>query len=265
MKPIIIGPIQMGEEMGKPFALILCGDGINCERETAAAFDLVGFNSKIVHINDLVKRQSYFKDVQVLAFPGGFSFGDELGSGKLLALKLKYQLQDYLNDAFNKDTLAIGICNGFQALVSLGFLPGNENQSKLASLAYNLDENHARKPFLNRWITLNSGNSNCIWTKGIKEISLPVRHGEGRLVFKDEEKTFELLNSNNQIPFYYEENINGSYKNIAGLSDGSGKLFGLMPHPEAAMFAHLSPSGEPGDKNHGDGYTIFKNSFNYFQ
>ncbi len=248
-----------------PKAVILSGDGINCERETAAAFSIVGFESQIVHINELIKNPNLYKNIQAFALPGGFSFGDELGSGKLLAVKLQYELKDYLEHILSQDTLVIGICNGFQALVSLGFLPGHESGEKLASLAFNLNSKGERIPFLNQWVDLRAEKSNCIWTKDLNRLCLPARHGEGRIVFKNPDEVYPLLNSQGQIPFKYEVDINGSYKKSAALSSKNGKIFGLMPHPEAAMWKALDPvdpkyGGEPGD-----GYHIFKNAFDYFQ
>lgn len=246
-------------------ALVLSGDGINCERETARAFEVVGFQTQIVHINELIKNSSTYKNVQAFALPGGFSFGDELGSGKLLALKLQYELSDYLRHLIDSETLIIGICNGFQALVSLGILPGNENQAKLASLAYNLNSNNERIPFLNKWVELSPKSTHCIWTKDLTNIQLPVRHGEGRLIFKDDQSVYERLNQNGQIPLAYTEDLNGSFEKSAALCDETGKVFGLMPHPEAAMSAGLNPLDRNNSDELGPGYKIFKNAYNYFQ
>lgn len=241
-------------------ALVIAGDGVNCERETAKALEIVGFDSQIININ-YIDNSFDFKSYNVFAFPGGFSYGDELGSGKLFALKVKYRLSNLLDRIQDENVLTIGICNGFQALVSLGILPNIKN-GKQASLRRNLSQSFERKPFLNQWVTLNSKLSNCIWTKKLDQIDLPIRHGEGRIVLS-EDTSFEELMENKQCPLFYEEDINGSVKRLASLSDPSGRIFGLMPHPEAAIYGHLHPGKIKSE--YGDGYKIFKNAFEYFQ
>ncbi len=231
--------------MSTPKVLVLAGDGINCENETALCFERSGFKSKIMTANDLAKNQSIITDYQSLVLPGGFSFGDELGSGRILALKLKYYLKDLLDEFKNKDKLVLGICNGFQVLTQLGLLP-DYDRGKLASLCFNTDLENRKKPFVNKWVELKMSSSNSIWMQGLKEnIWLPVRHGEGRLVFKENrsEEIALALETNGQIPLYYENDFNGSYKKIAALSDPSGRVLGLMPHPEAAYFKEQLPEG----------------------
>ena len=219
----------------RPKVIILSGDGINCERETQMAFKHSGANASIVHINDLLKLPSLLKSFDIMAIPGGFSFGDELGSGKLLALKIKHGLMKEFNDFIKRKRPIIGICNGFQVLVKIGLLNSNiENKSY--TLSHNSDGN-----FIDCWVTLElEQKSMCKWLdkNDLNEFLLPIRHGEGRLMTKEiwETEILSDLNKNGNIVLRYREDINGSLDRIAGLCSDDGLIFGLMPHPEAAFF-----------------------------
>ncbi len=221
----------------KPNALILCGDGINCERETAQAFNLANADVKIIHVNDLSPK--HLERAQILALPGGFSFGDDLGSGQALAIKLQARLQEELKIFLEKEKPIIGICNGFQALARMGLLPYPFEKRTLA-----LTKNHSGE-FINSWVELAvQDQSPCIWTKKLqKTIQLPIRHGEGRVVFPFHEgpKIHNNLSQNGQIPLRYTTDVNGSFGRIAGICDPKGIVFGLMPHPEAACSQLLYP------------------------
>lgn len=244
-------------------ALILTGDGINCEVETALAFSEKGIRAEIIHITDLINNPQILDTAHILALPGGFSFGDEIGSGQILALKLKYALQVELQKFIDNKKLVIGICNGFQALVRLGLLP-----KPFAERTMTLTHNR-QGHFINRWVDLDVPTSNCVWTKELKgkKISLPIRHGEGRIVFKgnsDEQlKTYKTLSEQGQIALSYVEDINGSYNEIAGVCDPTGRIFGLMPHPEAATSEWLNPSGAAKGEAVGIGAFIFESGILY--
>jgi len=242
-----------------PKAMILCGDGLNCERETASAFDAAGFVSCITHINELVRNPKILGSFQAMGIPGGFSFGDELGSGQILAKKLRTFSSDELREFVRRGNPVIGICNGFQALVKLGLLPWPDTPQEIA-LAHNSAGN-----FINRWVEVEFPDSVCIWTKGIEDdaripIQYPVRHGEGRVTAADESKVLQELKRRRQIPLRYRQDFNGSMDRIAGLCDPSGVVFGLMPHPEAAVSDWLHPSKEKGSAR---GLDIFKNARRY--
>lgn len=218
----------------KPKVLVLTGDGINCERDTARAFNLAGADAAIVHCNDLLENPSSLHKFQALAFPGGFSFGDDLGSGQVLSLKLSLQLGDELRVFVEARRPVIGICNGFQALTKLGLLPEPFGVRTMA-LARN-SQGH----FINKWVDLEvEKNSICIWTRdlGGESFPLPIRHGEGRVVFTkgEEEAVHRRLSQAGQIALRYGEEVNGSFARIAGVCDPTGLVFGLMPHPEAAI------------------------------
>jgi phosphoribosylformylglycinamidine synthase subunit PurQ / glutaminase len=261
-------------------ALILSGYGLNCEEETAYGFKLSGAKADIIHINDLISGEKSLEFYQILAFPGGFSYGDDTGSGNAYASRIKNNLKDKLINFLKKDRLAIGICNGFQIMVNLGILPGFNNNFKKrqAVLTHN---NSAR--YLVRWVDLEVKNSSP-WLKNIKNLSLPIAHGEGR--FYAEEMVLKKLEREGQIVLIYKKgricnyqnlkaNPNGSLKNIAGITNSSGKILGLMPHPERALFFHHLPNWpllkeqylKKGKDipEYGPGLKIFKNGVDYFK
>lgn len=219
----------------KPTALVLTGDGINCGEETAFALQLSGFDATLTHTSDLLNNPKLLKTAKLLALPGGFSFGDEIASGKVLAIKLEAALKDSLKEFVSDGKLLIGICNGFQCLVQMGLLPESEqDDSRLASLA----RNGGRK-FINRWVQLSVDASvPCPWLEGLTEFDLPIRHGEGRLSpAKDSQDAVKK-----QAPLRYSLDINGSFDRISGLTNAKGNVFGLMPHPEAFVRWTQHPS-----------------------
>ena len=244
--------------------LVLTGDGINCERETARAFGLVGAEPKIVHINDLLQKPATIHDYKAMAFPGGFSFGDDLGSGQVLALKISLVLGEELKAFIAAGKPIIGICNGFQALTKLGLLPHPFAPRSMA-LAHNSGGN-----FLDRWVDLEvDKNSKCIWTKNCGALTLPIRHGEGKVTFLkgQEESLHRELGENGQIALRYSADVNGSYGRIAGICDPSGLIFGLMPHPEAAisMLQHPLSTRMPDRFAEGPGLKFFRNCADYLK
>lgn len=265
---------------------VLFGFGINCDRETAAVFDMVGGTSERLHVNNLVQGNRSLEEFDILAVPGGFSFGDHLGSGRLLGNRLRFALRQQLQKFVSSGKPIIGICNGFQALVKTGLLPGPENASlepdliQRASLTLN---NTGR--YEDRWVTLEfDSQSPCIWTKGIQRIECPVRHGEGRFVMPTNTE-LDHLSSNHQLTVRYVDpstelgagltddllpfplSPNGSMRNIAGICDITGLVFGLMPHPEAFYTMWLHPEHTSmklnEDEWEGAGLQIFRNAVEY--
>ncbi|MBT5593835.1 MAG: phosphoribosylformylglycinamidine synthase subunit PurQ [Euryarchaeota archaeon] len=265
---------------------VLFGFGINCDRETAAVFDMVGGKSERLHVNNLVQGNRSLEEFDILAVPGGFSFGDHLGSGRLLGNRLRFALRDQLQKFVSSGKPIIGICNGFQALVKTGLLPGPENASlepdliQRASLTLN---NTGR--YEDRWVTLEfDSQSPCIWTKGIQRIECPVRHGEGRFVMPTDAE-LDRLSANHQLTVRYADpstepgtnpsddllpfplSPNGSMRNIAGVCDPTGLVFGLMPHPEAFYTMWLHPEHTSmklnEDEWEGSGLQIFRNAVEY--
>ena len=245
----------------QPKIIILSGYGLNCEEETKFAFESAGGKADIVHINDLIKNPKMFMEYQILVFPGGFSYGDDTGSGKAYANKFKNHLSKELQDFLSRDTLAIGICNGFQIMTNLGILPGG--------LTYNKNGK-----YIDRWVDLEAKGTSP-WLKNIKNISLPIAHGEGHFVIS--KKDYTEMMKRKQIAFVYtngeickfqnlEKNPNGSDYDIAGILAYNGRVLGMMPHPERAMFSHQNPTWQLNKKvsREGMGLNIFKNAVNYF-
>jgi len=246
----------------KPLFIIMAGDGINCERETASALVQAGAESKIVHINDLLENPRMLDTAQGLAIPGGFSFGDELGSGQIMALKIRHKLGSAFFNMVEQKKPIIGSCNGFQVLVKLGLLPFPAESERRVALAAN-----ESGKFIDRWVSLEiNPKSVCLWTKDLPQSSLelPIRHGEGRIVFRtgEEDAIYQTLVSQGQIPLTYTVDVNGSYGRIAALTDPSGIVLGLMPHPEAFVSRNTYRSPQQ-DTAKGDGLFIFENIVKY--
>lgn len=228
----------------KPRVCVLRTDGTNCDKETAHTFNLVGGDAEVVHINSLkkeydpVKRKKISLDeFHILALPGGFSHGDYIKAGKILAQDLNESLGEKVQKFVDDEKLIIGICNGFQVLVKSGFLPmlhGKKEQT--TTLTYN-DSNR----YEDRWVKLVSPKNKCIWTKGVEQIDLPVAHAEGKFVasketirklFEQNLVVYQYADSNGNPTIDFPANPNGSLEAIAGICDPSGRIFGLMPHPE---------------------------------
>ncbi len=230
--------------------LILTGDGINSENELARAFSEQGAKVTKVHINSFLKHPKILQDHGVLAIPGGFSFGDELKSGKILAEKLRDTLLEGLSTFVTNGGRIIGICNGFQVLAQLGAFDKN-----FASRSFTLSEN-SHGTFMDKWTTLEvdslAAKKSC-WFKNIEgRIFLPVRHKEGRIV---PAKNLSLPYG----PISYTEVVNGSHQQLAGLVDSTGQIFGLMPHPEVATQEFLYPFRKGVAQNVHKIQTLFKN------
>ena len=269
-----------------PNVAVLFGFGINCDHETAAVFDMVGGNSTRVHLNSFISGSDSLDNYDILAVPGGFSFGDHLGSGRLMGNRMRFSLRDELTKFIGAGKPIIGICNGFQVLVKTGLLPGPEGSVPDFVQRASLTLNDSGR-YEDRWVTLEfNQHSNCIWTKRMTKIDCPVRHGEGKYVMPDLDNLTKLA-ANNQIAVRYidpentdaEPDIvlpfpkspNGSMMNIAGISDNTGLVFGLMPHPEAIYAQWLHPDytrgTAPGTASdiewEGQGLQIFRNAVEY--
>jgi phosphoribosylformylglycinamidine synthase len=231
--------------------LVLSGDGINSERELGRAFSDQGANVTYLHVNELLKNPDALKEYQLLALPGGFSFGDELRSGKILAEKLRDTLSAALTQFLNGDGRVIGICNGFQVLAQLGAFDW-ETKERSFTLAEN---NHGT--FMDKWVRLTISSKARTLSPWFREMDgslyLPVRHKEGRIV--PNTKNIKLPFA----PLQYEEDINGSFERFAGVVNSTGQIFGLMPHPEVATREFLHPFREGGEENAKKVQMIFKN------
>ena len=265
-------------------ALVLTGYGLNCDHETAYALEVAGAQAEQVHINSLIDRSVSLDPFQIMVFGGGFSWGDDHGAGVIQAVRMRTHIGDQMQRFIEQGNLIIGICNGFQTLVNLGLLPGfdGDYQRRSVAVTYNDCGN-----FRNDWITMVvNPESPCLFTKGLDRLELPVRHGEGK--FYAEDDVIEKLIENNQVALQYATpdgkaaggafpfNPNGSVNDIAGICDPTGRVFGLMPHPEA--FNHFTnhpdwtrnkaaalSQGKKIDDSPTPGIQIFKNAVNYFK
>ncbi len=264
----------------KPKSLILFGNGINCEYETSHAHKLVGFDAKLLHINALMENPRIIHEYSFLNLPGGFLDGDDLGAAKAQAVKWKYQKigasgERFIDEAVrfvNDGRLILGICNGFQLLVKTGLLPGFDGRYGTQSVTLTFNDSGK---FEDRWVHLRINNlSRCIFTKGMDTVYLPVRHGEGKFVTtspedlarieKEGHLALQYADEGGEITYAYPDNPNGSAKAVAVICDATGRIFGLMPHPEAYVTSTQHPrwTREHLDKE-GDGLKIFRNAYNY--
>ena len=250
-------------------ALILSGFGINCEAETQTAFERAGAHATRIHLNDLIESPQALDDYHILAIPGGFSFGDDVASGKIFANRLRFRLGGPIKKFVASGKLAIGICNGFQVMVKMGLLPLFEDEFVQE---VTLTRNDTGR-FENRWVhTRVEPNTHCVWLNGIETIEMPVRHGEGKFVARDA-GILDRLRENGQIALRYARpdgapaagqfpaNPNGSINDIAGICDPTGRVFGLMPHPEAYLDQTNHPrwTREPW-REEGAGLRVFRNA-----
>ena len=235
----------------KPKALILHATGTNRDHDAAQAIELAGGRADIVHLNQLRTGERRWRDYQMLVLPGGFSYADALGAGRLLALDLTTYFDQEVHAFVDEGWPVIGICNGFQALVKAGMLPNplEAGQPRRATLTHN-----ACGHFECRWVDLQPLSRVCIWTRGLTQrIACPVAHGEGRFAVAGPETLAELL-AHDQVALVYTRpdgrraegqypfNPNGSAADIAGLCNSQGNVLGLMPHPENHIFAYQNPS-----------------------
>jgi phosphoribosylformylglycinamidine synthase I len=257
--------------------LVPVGYGLNCEDETAHSFKMVGAEVRKVFLKDIIESPQILDDYQILAMIGGFSFGDHIAAGRVLANVYKFDLGDAVQRFISDGKLIFGECNGFQVLVKAGILPGFKGDygTQRATLTYN-DYN----VFEDRWVHLKVNlNSRCVFTRGVEELYLPVRHGEGKFVVESQ-LVLEKLKENNQIVLQYADkktgkptmkypqNPNGSVEAIAGICDPTGRIFGKMPHATAYLSSYNHPHwtrqrAEGTLPREGGGVQIFRNAVEY--
>lgn len=264
--------------MSSPRVLVLRAPGTNCDEETAFAFEQAGAVAERVHVNRLIENPALHDRYQILCVPGGFSYGDDIAAGRILANRLRQHLADMV-DTFvhgGGDRLVLGICNGMQVLMRLGVLTEDvgEKDETAATLTWN---NHGR--FEDRWVHLAVDKTPCVFLKGIDQMYLPMAHAEGKFVAASESVLGELRTAGRLAVRYCDQaggvtedvlpfphNPNGADANVAGVCDASGRVFGLMPHPER----HLDPTQHPfwtrrkEQPERGDGFAMFQNAVDWF-
>jgi phosphoribosylformylglycinamidine synthase len=266
-------PSEQAARRRRVRVLILTGLGLNCEAETAAAFRAVGASPEPVHLLDvLAGGQHRLSDYSILAFIGGFAFGDHLGAGFVFANKIRWRLYDQLLAFIDGRGLAIGICNGFQTMARLGLLPGLDGDYRTPRVTLASND---RLGYRDAWVRLAfDPRSPCVWTRGLAPLDLPSRHGEGKLL-AESDALLDRLESSGQVAARYvdrdgrptehwPDNPNGSPRGAAGLCDPSGRLFGLMPHPDAYLYPFQHPDWHrlrhtAAVPEEGEGLAIFRN------
>ena len=237
-------------------ALILRSAGINCNDETEQAFRMAGAETEQVHVNQLISGEKKLSDYHVMAIPGGFSYGDYIAAGTILASRLSTGMKDRIDEFIQQGKIILGICNGFQVLVKMGLLPGDGMKATLT--------NNDSGKFECRWVKLKRASDSPL-TEGIEELNVPVAHGEGKFVVDD----LDTLEENKQIILKYSaseypENPNGSMGDVAGISNREGNVIGLMPHPERHLTCDNHPEWQR--RNYcgpGEGLELFRNVVEY--
>jgi phosphoribosylformylglycinamidine synthase len=247
-----------------PRALILRAPGTNCDHETAHAFERAGGLARRLHVRALAERPALVNDFQIICIPGGFSYGDDIASGRILALELRLRLGDVLARFRDRGGLLLGICNGFQVLVQTGLLLGDPQTGRpRAALAHN----HSGR-FIDRWVRLRAVAGRCPFLQGITDLELPVAHGEGRFVTRSE-ADFAALDAAGQLVLRYADDVagrstnpNGAQGDVAGACDETGRVLGQMPHPERFIDATQHPAwtGRLDPAAAGAGLALFANA-----
>jgi phosphoribosylformylglycinamidine synthase len=267
--------------MVAPRVCVLRAPGTNCDVETAFAFDRCGGRSEVVHLFRLLEQPQQLDDYQILCVPGGFSYGDDIGAGVVFASQLRAHLHGVIGRFLQADKLALGICNGFQTLLKAGVLPDGAaswssgvTTPRSATLTWNTNGKYTA-----RWVRLKATSSKNVFLRGIDEIDLPIAHAEGRLVARDETVARGWQQRDQAVLKYvpwqpsahgsgptWSANPNGSLDDLAGLGDPTGRVLGLMPHPERFLFATQHPQWtRRGLTGPGDGVRIFQNAVDYFR
>ncbi len=256
------------EVSNKAKAMVLRAAGINCDVETEHALELAGAKAQRVHINRLIENKSLLDEFQIVVFPGGFSYGDDVAAGKILANQIVHHLFEPLRKFIEQGKLVLGICNGFQVLVKTGILPGgNSAQQQEVTIT----DNDSGK-YEDRWVYLAPQTDRCVFIESGRQIYVPIAHAEGKIVTKDQ-AALDRLKSNGHLAFKYVDasgaegdypvNPNGSVESIAGLTDATGRVLGLMPHPERFVRRTQHPRWTRSDSVDCDGMTIFNNAVKY--
>ena len=255
--------------MSTPKVLVLRAPGTNCDQETGFAFEQAGAKATYAHINQLLDEPQLAAEHQIMCFPGGFSYGDDIAAGRILASQMQSRLADTLNEFRDAGKLVLGICNGFQILIKSGFLLPMDDDGMQATLTWN-----NCGCYLARWVDLKTNNSKCVFLKDVDHMYLPIAHAEGKFVTRND-AVLSSLQANDQLALSYcssptgndcgPMNPNGSVADVAGVCDETGRIFGLMPHPERNIDPTHHPRWTREDIGpRGDGFKIFENAVSFF-
>ena len=258
--------------MATPKALVLRAAGTNCDRETEFALQQAGFEARRVHVFRLMESPEALRDCQFLVIPGGFSYGDDVAAGKILANQMLHRLAEPLNEFLAADKLMLGICNGFQVMLKSGLLPWAKVESASAHQDATLAWNDSGK-FEDRWVHLKADGTRCVFLPPGEIVALPIAHGEGKFVPKDQ-TVLDRLRGGGQValryvdergaPGGYPVNPNGSVDDIAGLCDATGRVLGLMPHPERFVEITQHPRWTRSGVARADGRLFFQHARAFF-
>ncbi len=250
-------------------AIVLRAAGINCDVETEYALQLAGAQAERVHINRVIEDKNALEKFQIIVIPGGFSYGDDVAAGVILANQIVHHLYEPVQRFIDAGKLVLGICNGFQVLVKAGILPGGDrHRASAVTITYNDSGKYE-----DRWVYLAPQTKKCILIEPDRQIYLPVAHAEGKVVARDA-SALKKLKADGQIAYKYVDkdgkegpypvNPNGSMDSIAGLTDATGRVLGLMPHPERFVRPTQHPHwSRLKDRPDADGMTIFNNAVRY--
>lgn len=236
-------------------AMVLAAPGVNCDRETIEAARLAGAETELVHLNQLLDGDRQLDDFGLLVLAGGFSYGDHLGAGSVLATTLRYRLLDDLQRFIDGGRPILGICNGFQVLARLGLLGD-------VSLVPNVSGH-----FICRWVPLRVEPSPCIFLRGLHLLDLPIAHAQGRVVIDATQSgpIAGCAGGKVLMPLRYEQNPNGSVADIAGVCNDRGTVLGLMPHPERYVTQFQHPLRQRRGATEPAGLTLFRNAVTYIR
>ncbi len=250
-------------------AIVLRAAGINCDMETEYALELAGAKAQRVHINRMIEDKGLLDAFQIIVFPGGFSYGDDVAAGKILANQIVHHLFEPIQKFIEQGKLVLGICNGFQVLVKAGILPGGDSNKRQEDVTITWNDSGK---YEDRWVYLSSHTGRCVFIEPGRQIYLPIAHAEGKIVTKDA-SILERLTTEGNIAFKYVDidgnegdypvNPNGSVHSIAGLTDATGRVLGLMPHPERFIRPTQHPRWSREETVDCDGMTIFNNAVRY--
>lgn len=256
--------------MATPKAIVLRAAGTNCDRETQFALEQAGFEARRTHVFELMQDPAPLREAQFLVIPGGFSYGDDIASGKILANQMLHRLRDALNEFVAAGKLVLGVCNGFQIMIKSGLLPWGQVQVDQAHRDATLAWNDCGR-FVDKWVHLRADSDRCAFVPKGAVLTLPIAHGEGKFVPRDA-GVLETLKRQDQVALRYCDasgaaspgaNPNGSVDDIAGICDPSGRVMGLMPHPERFVDVTQHPTWTRGGVERADGRMFFERAIKY--